>query len=192
METILSWIEVNAALVYILLFSYCALKSGALPLFAGILAGNGTLMAEAVLAATFLGGYLGDEIRFALGRRYGPGLGAGRPRLRRMMDRCRLLMDRHGALYIFLYRYPKGMRTIGALPVGMGTMPWSRFTRLNAASAGLWSVLLVGMGSLFGDSIQHLAETRWAAASIALLVLFVILTWILARRIGPGLLQTGR
>ena len=38
------------------------------------------------------------------------------------MGRAQRLMARYGALYIFLYRYPKGMRTIGALPLDLGDM----------------------------------------------------------------------
>ena len=92
-------------------------------------------------------------------------------------------MARYGALYIFLYRYPKGMRTIGALPVGLGDITWRRFTVLNAASAALWTSLMIGAGYLFGASIERAVADNWGTASIAILAGFVILTLIAWRHI---------
>ncbi len=57
--------------MYILLFAYCMLKSGSLPLFAGYAAQTQALDLSLVLAVTFAGGYLGDEARFFIARRTG-------------------------------------------------------------------------------------------------------------------------
>ena len=50
MEQLLNWIEINQSAVYLLLFGYCALKSGALPLLAGVLAQAGALELVPVIA----------------------------------------------------------------------------------------------------------------------------------------------
>lgn len=175
METILDLLEQYGPWVYGLLFLYCGLKSGALPLFAGYAAYAGALDPWIVAAVTFAGGYLGDEIRFAVARRHGAGFMARKPVLQRAMNRARLLMAHYGVWYIFLYRYPKGMRTIGALPVGLGTMPWGVFSSLNAASAALWTGLLVGGGYAFGDIIATAAQNNWGFVSVLLLVGFIAL-----------------
>ena len=188
MDVLLNWIEMNAWAVYALLFGYCAFKSGALPLFAGIVAQQGALDVWVVAAAAFLGGYLGDEARFAIARRWGDGLFQSRPRARAWLDRATMAMERYGAAYIFLYHYPKGMRTIGALPVGLSTMPWGRFTALNAASAALWSGVLVGVGYLLGDQIVVAAESWWGTASVVLLIGFLVISWLVLRRIGSNAL----
>jgi len=180
METILDLLEQYGPWVYGLLFLYCGLKSGALPLFAGYAAHAGALDPWIVATATFAGGYLGDEARFALGRRHGAGFMVHRPMVQRALSRAKLLMAHYGAWYIFLYRYPKGMRTIGALPVGLGTMRWGLFTTLNAASAALWTVLLVGGGYVFGDVIATAAQNNWGLVSVLLLVGFIglgLLAW---------------
>ncbi|MRG70449.1 DedA family protein [Alphaproteobacteria bacterium HT1-32] len=178
MAQINSLILEYGTLVYILLFAYCALKSGALPLFAGLVAQYGSLDVMIVAAVTLAGGYLGDELRFFVARRYGIGFMLRRERLQRMMARAQLLMQRYGAAYIFLYRYPKGMRTIGALPVGLGDMQWRHFTLLNLTSAALWCLLLVGGGYLFGRSIEQAVASGWGAASILLLIGFLALSWL--------------
>lgn len=184
MEQLLNWIEINQSLVYVLLFGYCALKSGALPLLAGVLVQQGALDLAPVVVASFLGGYLGDEIRFAVARRYGGGLFASKPKWRAYVDRATMAMERYGPAYIFLYRYPKGMRTIGALPVGLSQMSWASFTILNALSAALWCGILVGLGVLLGEQVSQAVESWWGVGSVALLVAFIATSAIVLRRIG--------
>lgn len=179
----MDWIEINQSLVYILLFGYCALKSGALPLLAGVLAHSGALEVVPVLAASFLGGYMGDEVRFFVARRYGDKLFASRPRWRAYVERAAQVMERYGTAYVFLYRYPKGMRTIGALPLGLSEISWMRFTLLNAASAALWSGVLVGLGFFLGDQLAEAAESWWGTASVVLLAIFLIAGWFAFRTI---------
>ncbi|WP_417517817.1 DedA family protein [Minwuia sp.] len=179
----MDWIEINQSLVYILLFGYCALKSGALPLLAGVLAHSGALDVVPVLAASFLGGYIGDEMRFFVARRYGDKLFASRPRWRAYVERAAQVMERYGTAYVFLYRYPKGMRTIGALPLGLSEISWMRFTLLNAASAALWSGVLVGLGFFLGDQLAEAAESWWGTASVVLLAIFLIAGWFAFRTI---------
>ena len=71
METVLQLLRDYGTAVYLILFLYCALKSGALPLFGGYAAQQGALDPFWVAGAAFAGGYLGDELRFFLARKYG-------------------------------------------------------------------------------------------------------------------------
>ncbi len=183
MQDIMAWIEVNQFLAYGLVFTYCAVKSGVLPFFAGMAASSGILDVAAVAMATFLGGYLGDEVRFFIARRYGHKLSFRTPRLQRALKTTRALMDRYGAGYMFVYRYPKGMRTVGALPVGLTDIPWFRFTSLNAASAAVWATLLVGAGYLFGAQLADVMEHGWSLFSVVLLAVFCISGWLMLRRL---------
>ncbi|MFD0916340.1 DedA family protein [Pseudahrensia aquimaris] len=176
MEQITALIGQYGTAIYILLFAYCALKSGSLPLFGGYAAYLGALDVSLVATAVLAGGYLGDEARFAVARRYGVGFLANKPRLSDLMGRARLLLERYGRAYIFLYRYPKGMRTIGALPVGLTSMLWPVFTVLNFSSAALWTLLLVGAGYGFGEVIGQGVAAGWAMVSVILLFAFLALT----------------
>lgn len=181
-ELILGWIELNRFSVYVILFGYCALKSGALPFFAGLVAYAGSLDVFAVIAASFLGGYLGDELRFFLARRYGDRLRRKRPRWRSVVSNGLGLLEKYGAFYIFLYRYPKGMRTIGAIPVGMGTMPWMKFTILNALSAVTWATILVWLGHALGEPLKEMVGEGWTVLSMGLLLVFVVSILFLYRK----------
>ena len=190
MAPILELVRDYGTFVYLLLFAYCALKSGSLPVFAGYAAQAGALDVVVVALATFAGGYLGDEARFAVARRYGEGWQRKSPRFRSLMASGQRLMERYGSAYIFLYRYPKGMRTIGALPIGLGQMDWPKFTVQNAASAAFWTGTLVGVGYLFGAQVERAVEAGWGAASVALLVAFALVVaiawWRLNRSLGPA------
>ena len=190
MDTVLTLIGDYGTAVYIILFLYCALKSGALPLFGGYAAQQGVLDPILVSVAALAGGYLGDELRFNIARRYGTAWVSGRPRLAVWMRRSEQLLKRYGVAYIFLYRYPKGMRTIGSLPVGMTDISWKRFTVLNAASAIVWAILLVGVGYMFGETIESAITQGWGMASIALLIVFIALIWLGFRKVSiPPLSQ---
>lgn len=102
--------------MYILLFAYCALKSGTHPLFAGYAAEANILELPLVIIATFAGGYLGDELRFAAARIYGDAWANKWQWVSKAMSTAKVLVAKYGWAYVFLYRYPKGMRTSGALP----------------------------------------------------------------------------
>ena len=191
MENLLDLIREYGTLIYIILFAYCALKSGSLPLFGGYAAQAGALDVALVMTATFAGGYMGDEVRFAVARRYGTGFLASRPRLSALMDKAGLMMDRYGAAYIFLYRYPKGLRTIGALPVGLSDMPWQKFSLFNFASAAVWAGFLVGAGYFFGAAIEEGVANGWSAVSLILLALFIGASIVAWRRLSTVGRQAG-
>ncbi len=178
MEEFLNLLGEYGLVIYVLLFGYCALKSGWLPLFAGYAAYSGVLDLRLVALVVFAGGYPGDELRFAIARVYGAGWLEGTGRFSRFFRRARELADRHGTAYIFMYRYPKGVRTIGALPIGLTEMSWSQFTLLNAGSALLWVIILVGGGYLFGATFDQLGVKNLTAVSILLLGVFVIMVYL--------------
>ncbi|WP_420550282.1 DedA family protein [Litorivicinus lipolyticus] len=183
MDSILSLIQQLGPTIYLMLFLYCALKSGALPLFAGFAAHQGALDPVWVGAAAFAGGYLGDEVRFWVARRYGNNWLADKPRLSKWVAGATLLLNRYGAAYIFIYRYPKGLRTVGAFPVGLTDIAWPHFSLLNAASAASWASIMVGIGYTFGASIERAIDNGYGAVSLVLLLVFVGSTWWVWRRL---------
>lgn len=183
METILSIISDYGVLSYAILFLYCGFKSGALPLFAGIAAHLGALDIFWVATVVILGGYLGDELRFFLGRKYGVENLSANARYQRSVHTAKLLLDRYGKAYIFMYRYPKGMRTIGSLPVALTDMTWPVFTALNFASAATWTAVLVGSGYWFGAALDEFVGNNWGFFSIGMLCIFFAMSYAAWRHI---------
>ena len=178
MDVLLNLLDEYGHLAYVLLFLYCAMKSGALPLFSGMAAQYGYLDLSLVMLVVFCGGYLGDELRFYWVRRYGEGFIMTRPRLAKLASNAKLLLDRYGLIYMFIYRYPKGMRTIGAIPVALTEIKWIKFTCLNAASAALWTAILSGAGFVFGRTLENLVSQQWGVFSVVLLLVFLALSYL--------------
>jgi membrane-associated protein len=177
-DVLLNLLSEYGHLSYILLFLYCAMKSGALPLFAGMAAQYGYLDLSLVILVVFCGGYLGDELRFYLVRKYGDGFITSRPRLAKLAAAAKQLLERYGLIYMFIYRYPKGMRTIGALPVALTNITWGKFTLLNGASAALWTAILTGIGYLFGRTLENLVSQQWGMVSVVLLLVFIAFSYV--------------
>jgi membrane protein DedA with SNARE-associated domain len=164
-------------LSYIILFLYCAIKSGSMPLFAGMAAQYEYLNLSLVVLVVFFGGYLGDELRFYLVRKYGDSFITSRPRLAKLAAKAKRILDRYGLIYIFIYRYPKGMRTIGALPVALTNIKWRRFTLLNASSSLLWAAILIAVGYVFGPALESIISKQWGFFSVGLLLIFLAFSY---------------
>lgn len=154
-------------------------------MFAGYAAQAGALDINIVVLSVFAGGYLGDEARFFAARKYGVSAITSRPRLARIWGSAEKLFDKYGSAYIFLYRYPKGLRTIGSLPVGLTDMPWTKFTLLNASSAFLWVSLLVGAGYVFGEVIKNAVSENWGVFSVSLLIVSLALIYLAWGHVQP-------
>ena len=182
MQELMALIEQYGVLIYVLLFVYCAMKSGILPLFAGYAAQVGALDIVIVASATLAGGFLGDEIRFWVARNYGIGFLEKKPRLRKIADHATRMLERYGTAYIFIYRYPKGLRTVGALPVGLTSLSRSKFTVLNFASAALWTNILIGGGYAFGNLIEQSIAGTWAVFSLLALMVFIGIVFFILKK----------
>jgi membrane protein DedA with SNARE-associated domain len=138
----------------------------------------------ATMAAT-----LGDNLGFALGY-YG-----GRPLLTRYqvlfriqnktVERGEELFARYGAVTIFFARFVFGMRVIAGPMAGVLRMPWRKFTFFNFLGAALWVTVISGVGYLFGQHWERLAqEVKRIDISVAiLLVVAAVLLWWRSRRV---------
>jgi membrane-associated protein len=61
------------------------------------------------------------------------------------------ILERHGLWYVWIYRYVTGVRTIGAIPVGMTTWPRWRFSLANLGAGTVWAGATTAAGYLFAD-----------------------------------------
>jgi membrane protein DedA with SNARE-associated domain len=155
---------------------------------AGLAAYRGYLSLHWVIAIAAAGAFAGDQLYFFLGRRFGPRLLARYPRLAPQVARGNALLARYDALMIVGMRFVYGLRTAGALAVGMSDIRWLRFAALNLLGAMIWAPLVAGGGYLAGDLLQRLLGNleridHWIF--IALLLGGVVL-WLLGRQRARG------
>jgi membrane protein DedA with SNARE-associated domain len=167
--------------IYPALALYAAVKSGLLPLFAAAMAGAGLLHPFGVFAALLIGTVLGEEAKFHAGRWVGPRSAARWPRLGAPLARTAALFARWGAAWVLLYRWPKGGRTIGALPLGAAGWRWHRFAPLNLLGGLLWAGGIAALGLMGGAGLIAGLE-RWGAAATAALLAPLLFGLVLAWR----------
>ncbi|MBI1244230.1 MAG: DedA family protein [Alphaproteobacteria bacterium] len=186
-ETILELIRSHGDAVYAFLAAYAASNSLLLPLFAGYAAHLGAISLDTAIACIWIGGIVGDQIRFAIGRRFGLGLFDAFPRVRRGIETAALLADRHQCLMVMICRYPHMVRGFAGFAFGMSTMPLWRFSLLNVLSATVWAPLVVGCGYAFGAFSQQALGDAAGRLSLALFTAFSALFWLLSRRLDRAL-----
>lgn len=151
---------------------------------AGLAAHRGYLALHWVVALGALGGFLGDQIYFALGRRYGERLVERWPRLAAPLARAAPLVERHGAWLVVGVRFMYGLRIAGPVALGMSRIGWLRFAGFNLLGAALWAPLFAGAGYLLGDALEGVLGDfkrieHWVFAALAVLGLAA---WLALRR----------
>lgn len=160
-------------------YGYVAVGAGALLegeaslALGGFAAYRGHLALPQVILVATIATFLGDQIYFHLGRRYGTALLARFPSLQSRAARAKPLLQRHHLPLMLSIRFMYGLRTPGLIAMGMCSMPPLRFLALSLMTAALWAVGIVGAGYAFGRTIEQVLENLayyqfWLAGALLL------------------------
>lgn len=157
----------------------------------GPLVGAGLIPFWEVYVGGVIGGFLGDAVSYAVGRRFGPPAKAWLTARGRQhtVERAEAAFVRFGWLAVFAGRFIGPLRASIPFTAGMLAMPVLAFQAINLTSAVIWVPVLIGPGVAATKAYQlaqagHMVE---AAFGVCLLVLFVISAVWLARRYGGRL-----
>jgi membrane protein DedA with SNARE-associated domain len=139
---------------------------------AAVLASQGKLSIELVIAIAAVSAIVGDNIGFLLGRRYGRRLleRPGRTKVRRQVALARgeQLFDRHGAKAVFLGRWIALLRIWAAWLAGIAGMRWRSFLLWNALGGIGWALFFGLLGYWGGEATAHLVARLGVGAAIAI------------------------
>jgi len=134
---------------------------------AGVVSANGDLSLPVVLSCAALGAFLGDNLGYLLGRRYGESAKQRffhGPRGQRQVAWAeRQLRERSGEL-IIVGRFIPGGRTAVALTAGTLAYPWRRFAVFDAIAAVLWAGYAAGLGFFGGRAFE---DAPWKGLLLA-------------------------
>lgn len=131
--------------------------------------------------AVALGGSLGDQLGYLVGRRSG-----GRLRdsaiVRRLgvdgWDRAVEALERRGAQAVFLTRLVPVLRCLTPTAAGVARVPYRSFLAASLLGSLLWSAVYVGVGSLVRATLdtvrQYLGATGWALLFALVVVVTVV------------------
>ncbi|SUH87700.1 membrane protein [Salmonella enterica subsp. enterica serovar Typhimurium] len=161
-------------------YGYAALVIGSMAegetvtLLGGVAAHQGLLKFPLVAAAVALGGMMGDQLLYLLGRCYGGKILRRFPRYHTKIRRAQKMIQRHPYLFVIGTRFMYGFRVVGPLLIGASRLPPKIFLPLNIVGALIWALLFTTLGYLGGEVIapwlhdldQHLRHGVWLILAI--------------------------
>lgn len=168
---------------YLAVFIGALLEGETVLVIAGFLAHEGYLSILLVLGIAALGGFIGDQFFFTLGRLRGRQFLARFPSIQARAARVETLVVRYQNWLIILIRFMYGLRVAGPVMLGMTKVSHVRFAIVNLIGAIIWAVLIGGAGYLFGQAVSmFLHDARhYEALALATLILLGIGVWLYRR-----------
>lgn len=171
---------------YLALLIGCLAEGETFTLLGGIAAHEGLLHYGGVLLAAMVGGTLGDQILFWVGRRWGAKILRRFGKHRDKIAKAKRLIQRRPSLFVIGVRFMYGFRLIGPVIIGASRLKPLKFFVLNLVGAALWSLIFVTLGYFAGEVVtpwlhkldQHFKHLLWL---IAALVFALILRWFIRR-----------
>jgi membrane protein DedA with SNARE-associated domain len=175
------------------LFALIAVESMGVPLpgetalfTAAILASNGKLSIEAVIAVAAAAAILGDNVGYLIGRKAGRRLleapGPFERHRRAVISYGQPFFDRHGPKAVFLGRFVSGLRITAAWLAGVNRMRWRDFLFWNATGGIVWATAVGILAYAFGHAAEHAIKTAGLIGLVGAVVVVVAAVVIVRRR----------
>ncbi|MCC6212284.1 MAG: DedA family protein [Burkholderiales bacterium] len=155
---------------------------------AGFAAHRGLLDLSTVIAVAVMGGFLGDQVFFLAGRRYGERLLARFPAQAAPAARAKELLARHHIPVILGVRFLYGLRIVLPFTIGMSGIPVLRFQILNLIGAAIWAGCGAALGYLLGDAVERVLGRleQYEAILFAVIAAAALAYWWFSRRRAAG------
>ncbi|HHW4411941.1 DedA family protein [Citrobacter freundii] len=174
-------------------YGYAALIIGSLAegetitLLGGVAAHQGLLKFPLVVVSVALGGMIGDQLLYLLGRRYGGNILRRFSRHRAKIQYAQKMIQRRPYLFVVGTRFMYGFRVIGPLLIGASHLPTKIFLPLNILGALVWALLFTTLGYVGGEVVapwlhsldQHIKHGVWLILVVGLVV---AVRWWMKRR----------
>ncbi len=155
------------------------LPGDSLLLVAGALAAVGVLRLWVLLPLIFVAAFLGDQVGYTIGARYGRRLFQRRDSWlfhHRHVERAEQFFARHGNRTIVLARFVPIIRTFAPMLAGIGRMPYRQFVTYNFLGAALWGLGVTLAGYGLGHVPQLAANINFVVAVIIVLSLLPVIS----------------
>ena len=169
---------------YWILFVVTFLEGETILLVAAYLASQGYLNIWIAGGVAAGGTFLGDQVYFWLGRRYGKEwLSERRKRWRKRVSRVLRLVRKWDALFILSYRFLYGIRNVSSFALGISKIQFWRFMLLNALAALLWAAIFSSAGYFFGKAVESFLgrAKEYQGYVLAGIILSGLAFWIIHR-----------
>ena len=171
---ILATIAEYGAWFYAFTFAWTFVEGETFVIFAGLAAQKDLLRLEYLIASAWLGSFLGDQLYFFVGRRYGARLLARFPRLRPGVETALDWLRRYNTWFILSFRFIYLVRNPASFAMGMSGVAWRRFAALNFIAAGVWATTFASVGYLCGAAFEQVLGDATETFMIAMATLFAL------------------
>ncbi len=175
-------------------YGYAALVVGSvaegetITLLGGVAAHQGLLKFPLVVAAVALGGMIGDQLLYLVGRRFGMKILRRFKKHQDKIEKAQRLINRRPWLFVIGTRFMYGFRIIGPILIGASHLPPKIFLPLNIFGAIVWALIFTTLGYVGGEVIgpwlhqfdQHAKRLIWLA--LAVVVVFSVRWWFRRRQ----------
>jgi membrane protein DedA with SNARE-associated domain len=160
-------------------------------IFAALLVGRGEMSLPALLIFAWAGSVLGDNIGYAIGKKFGRGtisrygakIGLNEARFNSIEG----VFLRYGSVTVVFARFFNILRQLNGIVAGILGMSWWRFLLFNALGGALWVTAWVFAASYFTEHISVITRlahhTKVIAGVLAAGILILVLS-MLVRRYG--------
>lgn len=155
MDLVQSFIEQYG---YVAVFLGCVAEGETVLVLAGFAAHLGYLSLPTVIGVAAVAGFVGDQILYEIGRRWGDAFFRRFPTFKLARPHAQRFLDRFGAWAAFGIRFMVGMRIAGVIAIGAAHFPHGRFMAANAAGALTWATLGAAAGYVFGQAFTLFLE----------------------------------
>jgi membrane protein DedA with SNARE-associated domain len=147
---------------YIILFVWSILEGEMGLIMGGIMSHTGDMNVAGAIFIAGLGGFVGDQIYFYIGRFNKGYIQRKLRRQRRKFAIAHLLLKKYGWPIIFVQRYMYGLRTVIPMSIGITKYSGKKFALINLISAWVWAAVTILPAYLLGEEI--LEVLAWAKA----------------------------
>lgn len=141
---------------YIVLFAWSILEGELGLVMAGIMSHTGDMFLPLAIVVGALGGFVGDQIYFYIGRFNKSYIHEKLRSQRRKFAIAHLLLKKYGWPLIFVQRYMYGMRTVIPMAIGLTKYSGRQFAIINFVSAVFWASLTIIPAYYFGEELLKL------------------------------------
>ncbi|MDA8232139.1 MAG: DedA family protein [Magnetospirillum sp.] len=149
-------------LTYPVILAATFIEGETIVILCGAAARDLAINVELLALFAFAGSFLGDQLYYYIGRKYGSPLLIRWPTLGRKIDWAFRLVKDHPTLFILSFRFIYGIRNIAPFVIGISEVPRLRYFILNFIAAQIWAHSFAWGGYLLGRALEKwLGSNRW-------------------------------
>jgi len=160
---------------YIILFIWSIMEGEVGLIMAGILSFTGDMFIGYAIAVGALGGFIGDQIFFYLGRFNKKFINKEMKEHKRKFAKATLLLRKYGWFVVFIQRYLYGLRTIIPMAIGVTNYSSKKYAFINLISAIIWATITITLAYFFGEELLSLLNLLKEYKYFTLLIIFSII-----------------